>query len=213
LYLGLTGGIASGKSTVANMFAQLGAYTIDADEISREVMKPGQKAYSDVVSVFGKEILRQDGTIDREKLKKIVFSDNSMRKKLEEIVHPEILAYEKRIVGSIKGNDDKAIIITHAALIIEKKTYKRFDGVIVVYAELDQQIQRLMARDNISVEYAKKIISSQMSINEKVKYANFIVDNSKSLEDTYKDVKRIFNALEIYRYCIKQLKKQQLVVD
>ncbi len=215
MYLGLTGGIASGKNTVADMFSQLGAYTIDADEISREVMKPGHKAFDGVVDFFGNEILGEDGFIDRAKLKKIVFSDSSMRKRLEEIVHPEILAYEKKKVGRIKGNDDKAIIITHAALIIEKQTYGRFDGIIVVYAERNQQLKRLMARDNITVEYAEKIVSSQMSINEKIKYANFIVNNSKSLADTHRDVRRIFDVLNIYQYCMKQLKKQktQLNID
>lgn len=207
MYLGLTGGIASGKNTVAEMFKNMGAYTIDADKISKEIMAPGGKAYDDVINTFGDSILDEQANINRKKLKEIVFNDISKREKLESIVHPAILAEEKRIVGRIKGKDDKALIITHAALIIEKGTFKRFDGVIVVFAEKEQQIERLMERDNIGREYAESIVDSQMSVNEKLKFADFIVDNSLSVDETYQDVKRVYEALKIYMYCDKQLKK------
>jgi len=208
VYLGLTGGIASGKNTVAKMFSELGAYTIDADEISREVMSCGHKTYDKIVENFGRDILKENNEIDRKALKKIVFDDDEKRRLLESIVHPAILTEEKRRVGEIKGRDDKAIIVTHAALIIEKGTFERFDGVIVVYAERQQQIKRLMERDSISKEYAEKIISSQMPLDEKIKYADFIIDNTGTLEDTKKDVLRVFNAIKIYKYCFRQLKKK-----
>ena len=208
MYLGLTGGIASGKNTVAKMFSELGAYTIDADEISREVMSCGHKTYDKIVENFGRDILKENNEIDRKALKKIVFDDDEKRRLLESIVHPAILTEEKRRVGEIKGRDDKAIIVTHAALIIEKGTFERFDGVIVVYAERQQQIKRLMERDSISKEYAEKIISSQMPLDEKIKYADFIIDNTGTLEDTKKDVLRVFNAIKIYKYCFRQLKKK-----
>lgn len=208
MYLGLTGGIASGKNSVAEIFAELGAYTIDADEISRKVMRPGHATYDEVVAKFGSKILKENGEIDRQLLKKIVFDEPEKRKLLESIVHPAILKEEKRLVGEIKGVDDKAIIITHAALIIEKGTFGRFDGVIVVYATKEQQIKRLMERDSISREYAEKIISSQMPLDEKVKYADFIIDNTGTMEDTKKDVQRVFNAIKDYKYCFKQLRKK-----
>jgi len=208
VYLGLTGGIASGKNTVAKMFSALGAYTIDADEISREVMFCGHKTYDKIVENFGRSILKENNEIDRKALRKIVFDDAEKRKLLESIVHPAILEEEKRRVGEIKGRDDKAIIITHAALIIEKGTFERFDGVIVVYAERHQQIKRLMERDSISRVYAEKIISSQMPLDEKVKYADFIIDNTGTPEDTKKDVLRVFNAIKIYKYCFRQLRKK-----
>jgi len=207
VYLGLTGGIASGKNTVAEMFSELGAYTIDADEISREVMSSGHKTYEKIINNFGSDILKENNEIDRKVLKKIVFDDAEKRKLLESIVHPAILAEEKKRVGAIKGRDDKAIIITHAALIVEKGTFDRFDGVIVVYAEREQQVERLIKRDSISREFAEKIVSSQMPLEEKVKYADFIVDNSGALEDTKKDVQRIFNTIKIYKYCFRQLRK------
>jgi len=208
VYLGLTGGIASGKNTVAKMFSSLGAYTIDADEISREVMSCGHKTYDKIVENFGRGILKENNEIDRKALRKIVFDNAEKRKLLESIVHPAILEEEKKRVGKIKGRDDKAIIITHAALIIEKGTFERFDGVIVVYAEREQQITRLIKRDSISREYAEKIISSQMPLDEKVKYADFIIDNTGTPKDTKKDVLRVFNAINIYKYCFRQLRKK-----
>ncbi|MEC9491769.1 dephospho-CoA kinase [Flexistipes sp.] len=208
MYLGLTGGIASGKNTVAKMFSSLGAYTIDADEISREVMSSGHKTYDKIVENFGRDILKENNEIDRKALRKIVFDNAEKRQLLESIVHPAILEEEKKRVGEIKGRDDKAIIITHAALIIEKGTFERFDGVIVVYAEREQQITRLIKRDSISREYAEKIISSQMPLDEKVKYADFIIDNTGTPEDTKQDVLRVFNAIKIYKYCFRQLRKK-----
>lgn len=208
MYIGLTGNIASGKSTVAKMFEELGCYTIDSDEISKKVMKKGESAYSGVVGYFGKAILNSDFEIDRGKLKKIVFDDPDKREVLEKIVHPAILDYERKLVSNIKGRDDKAIILTQAALIIEKKTYRRFDAIIVVYVDEATQLKRLLQRDGIDKDLALKIISSQMAQEEKLKYADFIIDNSKNLEFTKMEVRRVFEAIKIYKYCDRQLKKE-----
>lgn len=207
MYIGLTGNIASGKSTVAKMFEELGCYTIDADEISKKVMKKGGSAYDGVVRYFGKAILNSDFEIDRGRLKKIVFDDPKKREMLEQIVHPAILDYERKLVSSIKGRDDKAIILTQAALIIEKGTYSRFDAIIVVYIDETTQLKRLLQRDGIDKDLALKIIKSQMSQEEKLKYADFIIDNSRDLEFTKLEVKRVFEAIKIYKYCDRQLKK------
>jgi dephospho-CoA kinase len=204
----LTGNIASGKSTVAKMFAELGCYTIDADEVSRKVMSKGESAYNGVVEYFGDNILDNNGNIDRVKLKGIVFNEPEKKEALEKIVHPAILEYEKKLVSNIKGKDDKAIILTQAALIIEKNTYDRFDAVMVVYVDEETQLQRLLKRDGIDKDLAMKIIESQMPIEEKIKYADFIVDNSRDLEFTKSEVDRVFEAIKIYKYCQRQLKKK-----
>ncbi|MCB4205214.1 dephospho-CoA kinase [Deferribacterales bacterium Es71-Z0220] len=208
MYIGLTGNIASGKSTVAKMFAELGCYTIDADEVSRKVMSKGESAYNGVVEYFGDNILDNNGNIDRVKLKGIVFNEPEKKEALEKIVHPAILEYEKKLVSNIKGKDDKAIILTQAALIIEKNTYDRFDAVMVVYVDEETQLQRLLKRDGIDKDLAMKIIKSQMPIEEKIKYADFIVDNSRDLEFTKSEVDRVFEAIKIYKYCQRQLKKK-----
>lgn len=204
----MTGNIASGKSTVAKMFAELGCYTIDADEVSRKVMSKGESAYNGVVEYFGDNILDNNGNIDRVKLKGIVFNEPEKKEALEKIVHPAILEYEKKLVSNIKGKDDKAIILTQAALIIEKNTYDRFDAVMVVYVDEETQLQRLLKRDGIDKDLAMKIIESQMPIEEKIKYADFIVDNSRDLEFTKSEVDRVFEAIKIYKYCQRQLKKK-----
>lgn len=201
-YFGLTGGIASGKSTIANIFEELGCYTIDADQISRIVMAKGGLAYEEVIKNFP-DITDLNGEIDRKKLRDIVFNDPDKRLLLESIVHPKIHLYEKKLVSSIKSKDHKAIIITQAALIIEKNSYHRFDGIILVYADETEQIRRLMDRDHIDEASARKIMSAQMSFEEKLKYANFVVDNSKSLEYTRKDVQRVYNLIQMLNYGLK----------
>lgn len=204
MYLGLTGNIAGGKSTAAKMFERLGCYTIDTDILSRRVMAKEGLAYPSVVDSFGVDVLDKEGNIDRAVLRKVVFNDDSARKRLEEIVHPAILKTESRLVGEIKGKDDKAIILTQAALCVETGAYTRFDGLIVVYCEPEEQLKRLMLRDNISREDAEKIIRTQMPIDEKVKYADFIVDNSGTPEETEKEVKRVYDLIVLMKSAMRQ---------
>ncbi|GAB1535940.1 dephospho-CoA kinase [Geovibrio sp. ADMFC3] len=204
MYLGLTGNIAGGKSTAAKMFERLGCYTIDTDILSRRVMAKEGLAYPFVVDSFGVDVLDKEGNIDRAVLRKVVFNDDSARKRLEEIVHPAILKTESRLVGEIKGKDDKAIILTQAALCVETGVYTRFDGLIVVYCEPEEQLKRLMLRDNISKEDAEKIIRTQMPIDEKVKYADFIVNNSGTPEETEKDVKRVYDLIVLMKSAMRQ---------
>lgn len=204
MYLGLTGNIAGGKSTAAKIFERLGCYTIDTDILSRRVMAKEGLAYPAVVDAFGVDVLDKEGNIDRAVLRKVVFNDDSARKRLEEIVHPAILKTESRLVGEIKGKDDKAIILTQAALCVETGAYTRFDGLIVVYCEPEEQLKRLMLRDNISKEDAEKIIRTQMPIDEKVKYADFIVNNSGTPEETEKDVKRVYDLIVLMKSAMRQ---------
>ncbi|PLX67527.1 MAG: dephospho-CoA kinase [Denitrovibrio sp.] len=203
MYVGLTGNIASGKSTAAEYFEKLGCYSIDADQISRIVMQPDQPAYLKIVELFGEDVLAEDKTPDRSAIRKIVFEQPEMRRELEKIVQPAILEYERKEVGRIKGRDDKAIIITQAAVTVEAGSQDRFDRLIVVYVDPAVQLERVMARDSISKEDAQKIIDAQMSIEEKLKHAHFVIDNSGDLANLKSEVERIYELIKLTKYGIK----------
>lgn len=193
--IGLTGGIACGKSKVADIFHELGFYTIDSDEVSRKVMEKGEIAYLKIVDYFGSDILDSNGEIIRKKLGSIVFTDKAKLKVLEEIVHPAIFNYEKKLRSEIFGKNDKAVIITHAAKMIESKSYTHYDALIVVTADKDIQLSRLIKRDNITIEQAQNILNNQLSNDERLKYAQFIIDNSSDIDNLYIEVKRVYNLI------------------
>lgn len=198
--IGMTGGIGSGKNQVAEMFNQLGFYTIDSDVSSRKVMEKGEPAYEKIVSFFGKDILDEQGNILRKKLGDIVFNNKEKLKILENIVHPAIYEYEKKERSKIYGRNDKAVVITHAALIIESKSIDKYDALIVISCPNEMQVKRVMKRDNCSKEKAKNIVSHQMPNEERLKYADFIIDNSSSLDDLYNEVKRVHNLIMQINY-------------
>ena len=181
--IGMTGGIGSGKNQVADMFNQLGFYTIDSDISSRKVMEKGEAAYEKIVSFFGSDILDENDNILRKKLGDIVFNDKAKLKTLENIVHPAIYEYERKERSKIYGKDDKAVVITHAALIIESDSIDKYDALIVISCPDELQVERVMQRDNFSEEKARNIISHQMPNEERLKYADFIIDNSSTLDD------------------------------
>ena len=197
MLIGLTGGIASGKSLVAGELKRLGAYLIDADEIAREVVKRGLPAYSEIVKEFGEKILNPDKTINRKELGRIVFSNPELRKRLEQITHPRIRKKIEAEISAIKAKNPKAVIVVDAALLIEGGLYKKMDKVIVVCADEKTQIKRLTERDGLAIEDAKNRISSQMPLREKRKYADFVVENveGKSKEKIKDEVKTIFEKL------------------
>lgn len=198
--IGMTGGIGCGKNKVAEMFNQLGFYTIDSDVSSRKVMEKGEPAYEKIVSVFGESILDEQGNILRKKLGHIVFNNKEKLKMLENIVHPAIYKYEKKERSKIFGRNDKAVVITHAALIIESKSIDKYDALIVISCLDELQIKRVMQRDNFSEEKARNIVSHQMPNEERLKYADFIIDNSSTLDDLYKEVKRVHNLIMQINY-------------
>lgn len=204
--IGLTGGIACGKSKVADIFSELGYYTIDSDLISRKVMEKGEAAYMKIVEYFGKDILDENENIIRKKLGSIVFTDKDKLKVLEEIVHPAIFNYEKKLRSEIFGKNDKAVIITHAAKMIESKSYTHYDALIVVTADKDIQLSRLIKRDNITIEQAQNILNNQLSNEEKLKYAQFVIDNSSDIDNLYIEVKRVYNLISQINYGIKHNK-------
>ncbi len=196
LLLGVTGSIGTGKSTVAKMLEKLGAPVIDFDILSRIVVEPGKPAYQDIVSFFGEQVLAEDKTLDREKLREIVFRDLEKRKKLESFTHPRIgEAYAEQVEQLSKG-EDQVIIQVVIPLLIETHMQAMFDHLLMVYAPEEIQLKRLMERDHISEELALKIIRSQMSVEEKKGYCDWIIDNSGSLEETRKQVEEVWLKLQ-----------------
>lgn len=198
--IGMTGGIGSGKNQVADIFNQLGFYTIDSDISSRKVMEKGEAAYEKIVSFFGSDILDENDNILRKKLGDIVFNDKAKLKTLENIVHPAIYEYEKKERSKIYGKDDKAVVITHAALIIESGSIDKYDALIVISCPDELQVERVMQRDNFSEEKARNIVAHQMPNEERLKYADFIIDNSSTLDDLYNEVKRVHNLITQINY-------------
>lgn len=205
--IGMTGGIGSGKNQVADIFNQLGFYTIDSDISSRKVMEKGEAAYEKIVSFFGSDILDENGSILRKKLGDIVFSDKAKLKTLENIVHPAIYEYERKERSKIYGKDDKAVVITHAALIIESGSIDKYDALIVISCPDELQVERVMQRDNFSEEKARNIVAHQMPNEERLRYADFIIDNSSTLDDLYNEVKRVHNLITQINYGEKHTTK------
>lgn len=197
LLLGVTGGIASGKSTVANMLKDLGAYAIDLDILAREVVEPGQVALQEIVEYFGKKVLKEDGNLDRKVLSDIVFQDIEKRKKLESFTHPRITELFNHKLKDITSSDPDAIIQVVNPLLIEFNTQYRYHKTLVVYVPREMQIERLIKRDNITKEKAEKILDAQMPIDEKIGYADFVVYNDKSLDETRIQVQKLWGKLKI----------------
>jgi len=197
LKVGLTGGIGCGKSHILREFHKLGVFTIDADEIAHEVILPDRSAYEKILDSFGPEILASDQTIDRKKLGERVFSDEKAREKLNQIVHPLVLEEEARRVAEFEEREDpkSPILMVDAALMVETGSYRKYDCVVVVYCPLQVQLQRVISRDKLSEEEALQRIHSQMPLLEKIKYADYIIENSGRLSETNEQVKHIFTEL------------------
>lgn len=182
---GLTGGIATGKSTVSRFLANMGATIIDADKIAYDAVLKEKPAWHKIIEVFGKDILLENSEIDRKKLGDIVFNSAEKKHELNCIVHPEVFMEMDRLIKNASANPN-AVIILDVPLLIESGMNKDLDDVILVYVPESLQIKRLMARDGISRESALARICSQMPIEEKRRYADIIIDNSGNLGDTMK---------------------------
>lgn len=193
LVVGLTGGIACGKSTVTSMFAELGCFIVDADLIARKLVEPDQPAYRRIVKFFGASILHSDKTLYRKKLAAIIFADPEKRKTLNSILHPLIIREEERMVREEKGKHQ--ITIVSAALMIESGTYKRFEKLIVVCCNREIQIERLMKREKLTRKEALQRISTQISTVMKKKYADYQIDTSGPFSDTRAQVVQVYNKL------------------
>jgi len=196
LLLGVTGSIATGKTTVARMLEKLGAHTIDFDVLSRFVVEPGKPAWKDIVAYFGKQVLAEDERLDRAKLREIVFNDFEKKKKLESFQHPRIFEEFIKLVEKFTREDPNAIIQVVVPLLIEANMHPLFHHILMVYASEEEQKKRLVERDGSTEELAMNMIKSQLSVDEKRGYCDLIVDNSGSLEQTRKQVQQIWGKLK-----------------
>ncbi|MBW1773675.1 MAG: dephospho-CoA kinase [Deltaproteobacteria bacterium] len=197
LLLGLTGGIASGKSTVATMLEDLGAQMIDFDVLAREAVEPGKPAWKEIVGYFGEQVLQEDQTLDRKKLGDIVFKDFEKRKKLEGFTHTSINEAFVSQVNEIAAKDPNAVIQAVIPLLFELNLQYQFHKNILVYVPAEVQVDRLMKRDGITAEEASHRIQAQLPIDEKVGYADFVIHNDKSLEETRKQVEALWKELQV----------------
>lgn len=197
LIVGLTGGIVSGKSTVARMFRQLGADIIDADNIARAIVQPGEKAWKNIVHYFGKEILKDNQEINRKELARIVFADKEKLEKLNKITHPEIVAIIKNKIEEMRSKDssDGTICIIEVPLLFEANLEGMMDKIIVVYLNREEQVKRLLIRNSLTQEEAINRIDSQIPMEKKLKKADYVIDNGASLGHTRIQVKQIWQEL------------------
>lgn len=190
--IGLTGGIATGKSSVASFFQARGAVVIDADQLAREAVEPGSRGLAEVAAAFGGGVLTADGRLDRRRLGEIVFSDSARRSRLEGILHPEIRRLaEERIADAARAGH--RVLFYMAPLLLEAGVTDRVDEVWVVTVRPEVQLERLMRRDGISREEAQRIIDSQMPLAEKESYGRVVIDNSGTPEETSRQLAGIWS--------------------
>jgi len=186
LNVGLTGGIACGKSTVSGMLEARGAAIVDADRIARDVVQPGQPALADIREAFGDEVLLEDGTLNRKALGAVVFGDEAARRKLESILHPRIRAEMARQMAEWNEREPGRLVVVDIPLLYESGLDKRFnfEEIVVVYVPREVQLERLMKRDGLTTEAAEQRLDAQMPIERKKELADVVIDNSGTLEQT-----------------------------
>lgn len=193
--IGLTGGIASGKSTVAKILQSLGAAVVDADGLSREVVEPGQDGWNEIVATFGPEVLQADRSLDRQKLRTIIFNNPESRKKLEAIIHPRVRALAEQRIRD-HGEAGYAIVVYEVPLLFEGKIHEWLRPVILVACDVEVQRQRLQQRDSIDAAAAQKIIDAQMSLAEKRRLADYVIENDGSLAELEGQVRAVLAKIE-----------------
>ena len=203
LKVGLTGSIAAGKSVVGEMFAAEGAHVIQADEIARQLMQPGEAVYREVVAAFGAGILDPDGSVNRARLAELAFGgpDKPSRiRELNQIVHPAVIARQEEWMAQVGQSDPRAIALVEAALILEAGAAKRFDRLVVVTCQPQQRIERWARRLKVDREAARREVTRRMAAQlpdeEKIKAADYVIDNSGSLDETGRQVKQIYAELK-----------------
>ena len=199
LSVGLTGGLASGKSFVGRGLADLGCFLIQADELGHQVIEPGGEAYDGVVALFGREILNPDGKIDRRRLAARVFVDPQQLAKLNALVHPPVKARERALAAEFAREHPHGTAVTEAAILVETGSYKDYDRLIVAVCSPEQQIERSMERDGVSREEVLNRLRRQMPLEDKVKYADFVIDTSGSKENTRRQTQAVYETLRKLR--------------
>jgi dephospho-CoA kinase len=193
--VGLTGGIASGKSTVAKILEGLGAAIIDADVLSREVVEPDQDAWKDIVASFGTEIVQADRTLDRTKLRTIIFNNPEARKKLESIIHPRVRALAEKRIGE-RAAAGYVVIVYEVPLLFEGNLHEWLRPVILVACDVGTQRSRLQKRDRLQAAEAQKHIDAQMSLEEKRRLADYVIENNGNLEDLERQVRAVLEKIK-----------------
>jgi dephospho-CoA kinase len=193
--IGLTGGIASGKSTVAAMLRELGAPIVDADLLARQVVEPGSPALAEIAQRFGPDMLAADGSLDRKKMGERIFADPGARATLNAITHPRIAQASAAALADFAAAGHK-VAIYEAALLVENRIQERLGGLIVVSVPDDVQIARLRARDDLDEEGARARVSAQLPLASKVAVADWVVDNGGSVEQTRAEVERIWRSIQ-----------------
>ncbi len=194
LKVGLTGGIACGKTVVRELLADRGAFTIDADAVVHQLMAAGTDLTRRIGEAFGSGVLSADGSVDRTSLGRLVFADSSARSKLNALVHPDVIREEKRLLREAEGRGED-IGVVDAALMIEAGTYRDYDKLLVVHCPRALQLERLAARDDLSRAEAARRVDAQMPVEEKKAYADFLIDTSGSLADTERQVEDVWQKL------------------
>ena len=192
--IGLTGGIASGKSTVSRMFADLGAKVIDADKIAREVVEPGKPALADIVKTFGADMLLPNGELDRKKLGAVVFNDPQKRAQLNAITHPRIAATVQERLDELRKQGAE-VAIYEAALIVENKIHLGMEGLIVVAIDEETQIDRMARRDELTREEAQKRIRAQAPLSDKIAVADWVIETNGALPSTREKVAKVWEEI------------------
>ena len=195
IVVGLTGGVATGKSTVAKMFKQYGAVVIDADELARDVVKPGKPAWHAIVNTFGKTVLAPDRTINRRSLGAIVFGNQVKLRRLERIIHPRVTREQAKLTRQAARNDPKAVVIYDVPLLFEVGIDKRVDKIIVVTADHETQIARLKKRNGLSRAEALRRIRSQMPLAKKIRRADYTIEGILSKGEARRTIRHIFLGL------------------
>jgi dephospho-CoA kinase len=188
--IGLTGGIASGKSLVARQLAELGLPVVDADALARAVVAPGQPAFSDIVRAFGPDVVAADGSLDRKRVAEIAFADADKRRQLNAATHPRIAALGQQRIAELSAAG-APVVIYEAALLVENGVHRVLDGLIVVKATPEQQLARAAARDGNGEAAARARIASQLSLEAKLAAATHVIDNSGTPEETRRQVERL----------------------
>lgn len=192
--IGLTGGIACGKSTVANMLVERGALLVDADRIAREVVEPGSPALAEIAEAFGHHLIGPDGSLNRKELGNLIFGDISARKKLESITHPRIRSLMRERVAAYEQQFPDKLVVVDVPLLYESNLQGMYEKVMVVYVPRELQLRRLMDRDGISLEAAEERLKAQWPIDKKKELADYLIDNSGSREETERQVSEFCNS-------------------
>lgn len=195
LRVGLTGGLASGKSFVGEALAELGCHLLKADELGHRLLMPGTDVYRKVIAEFGPSILDAEGRIQRRALASLVFADPEKLARLNAIVHPAVIAEEERWMKRLATEDPHGIAVVEAAILIETGSYRRFDRIVLAVCTREQQIERAMKRDGLTREEALQRLERQMPLEQKRKFADYIIDTSGEKQQTLAQVRRLYEEL------------------